>query len=141
MTAFSSILLLASLAVMAAAGSSPAKAPKRRPGGYVDPQRDQRVPRAFYTAGWAVEITAGGKKMADLVARRNGFENLGEIDGLGNIYRFDLRGRERQNVHRYSPYAAKTVRLSSEPSVSTICTSPFVGFHESSACVYIGRIC
>jgi hypothetical protein len=67
-----------------------------------------------------VEITAGGKKMADLVARRNGFENLGEIDGLGNIYRFDLRGRERQNVHRYSPYAAKTVRLSSEPSVGFV---------------------
>ena len=75
MTAFSSLLVLfASLAVMAAAG--PAKPPKRQ---YVDPQQNQRVPRAYYTGGWAVEITTGGKKMADLVARRNGFENLGQV--------------------------------------------------------------
>ena len=35
--------------------------------------------QAYYTASWAVEITAGGTKMADLIAERNGFTNLGEV--------------------------------------------------------------
>ena len=37
------------------------------------------VPRPFYTASWAVEITKGGAKTADVIARRNGFTNLGEV--------------------------------------------------------------
>ena len=33
----------------------------------------------IYTASWAVEITDGGKKMADVVAQQNGFINLGKV--------------------------------------------------------------
>ena len=77
MTAF--LILFASLTVLAAAEAVPDRATEKGlPGASEDPH-NQRVPRAFYTPSWAVEITKGGKKMADLVARRNGFTNLGEV--------------------------------------------------------------
>ena len=34
---------------------------------------------AVYTASWAVEITEGGKQMADAIARQHGFINLGKV--------------------------------------------------------------
>ena len=37
------------------------------------------LPRDIYTASWAVEITEGGQKMADKIARQYGFNNLGEV--------------------------------------------------------------
>lgn len=37
------------------------------------------IPRDIYTASWAVEITEGGQKMADKIARQHGFNNLGEV--------------------------------------------------------------
>ena len=73
-----SSLLFASLALLAAAGTTQAQAAeKRRPGAFEG--RQQRVPRAFYTTSWAVEITSGGEKMADAVARRYGFYNFGKV--------------------------------------------------------------
>ena len=42
-----------------------------------DRERSQRV---RYTASWAVEITEGGDKTADVVARRHGYRNLGKVD-------------------------------------------------------------
>lgn len=77
MTAF--LILIASLTVLATSGAAPDRAAEKGlPGASEDPH-NQRVPRAFYTPSWAVEITKGGNKMADLVARRNGFTNLGEV--------------------------------------------------------------
>ena len=35
--------------------------------------------RVRYTATWAVEIAEGGDKMADVIARRYGFRNLGKV--------------------------------------------------------------
>ena len=34
---------------------------------------------AVYTPSWAVEITEGGRQIADSIAQQNGFVNLGEI--------------------------------------------------------------
>ena len=38
-----------------------------------------------YTASWAVEITEGGKKMADAIARRHGFINLGNVRAVASV--------------------------------------------------------
>ena len=38
--------------------------------------------RDIYTASWAVEITEGGKKMADVIANRHGFINVGKVMSL-----------------------------------------------------------
>ena len=46
-----------------------------------DRERERRQ-RVRYTASWAVEITEGGEKMADLVARRHGYRNLGKVSAL-----------------------------------------------------------
>ena len=35
--------------------------------------------RDVYTASWAVEITKGGDKMADIIANQHGFINLGKV--------------------------------------------------------------
>ena len=35
--------------------------------------------REIYTASWAVEITEGGDKMADKIAMRYGFQNIGRV--------------------------------------------------------------
>ena len=39
----------------------------------------ERSQRVRYTASWAVEITDGGDKAADLVARQHGYRNLGKV--------------------------------------------------------------
>ena len=44
-----------------------------------DRNREQSQ-RVRYTASWAVEITEGGDKTADVVARRHGYRNLGKVD-------------------------------------------------------------
>ena len=36
-----------------------------------------------YTASWAVEIVDGGKEMADLIASRYGYINLGTLKEVG----------------------------------------------------------
>lgn len=33
----------------------------------------------IYTASWAVEIMEGGDKMADMIASRYGFQNIGKV--------------------------------------------------------------
>ena len=38
----------------------------------------------IYTADWAVEIAEGGDKMADKIASRYGFQNVGRV----RIYRY-----------------------------------------------------
>ena len=40
----------------------------------------ERSQRVRYTSSWAVEITEGGDKAADVVARRHGYRNLGKVD-------------------------------------------------------------
>ena len=75
MYCYSFLLAAAGLIVLTAAGSLAAR--KREPS--VNDVRQGRAPRAYYTADWAVEITAGGAKMADVIAKRNGFTNLGEV--------------------------------------------------------------
>ena len=39
----------------------------------------ERNQRTRYTASWAVEITEGGDKAADIVAQRHGYRNLGKV--------------------------------------------------------------
>ena len=38
-----------------------------------------RPMREIYTASWAVEIAEGGDKMADKIASRYGFQNVGKV--------------------------------------------------------------
>ena len=38
----------------------------------------------IYTTSWAVNIVEGGKKMADAVAKRYGFNNLGDVRVYSN---------------------------------------------------------
>ena len=68
--------LIVSLAVLAAAAYAQTQESKKEQDAYSDQQG--RAPRAFYTASWAVEIL-GGAKMAEMIAGRNGFVNLGEV--------------------------------------------------------------
>lgn len=43
------------------------------------PAEEETNQRVRYTATWAVEIAEGGDKMADVIARRYGFTNLGKV--------------------------------------------------------------
>ena len=45
--------------------------------------RNQRT-RTRYTASWAVKID-GGEKMADTIAKRNGFRNRGKVRERGDV--------------------------------------------------------
>ena len=77
-------LLIACLLVSAAAASlfwSPAGGTAgKKPAATVEGDRErERRQRVRYTASWAVEITEGGDKMADLVARRHGYRNIGKV--------------------------------------------------------------
>ena len=70
-----SFLWLAAVALLHAAGSSTGnKVPPSD--GERDRSSEQRV---RYTASWAVEITDGGDKAADIIARRHGCRNLGKV--------------------------------------------------------------
>ena len=42
-------------------------------------RNDETDRRLQYTASWAVEITEGGEKMAERIARRYGFMNAGKV--------------------------------------------------------------
>ena len=42
-------------------------------------RNDDTDQRSRYTASWAVEITEGGEKMAERIARRYGFSNVGKV--------------------------------------------------------------
>ena len=42
-------------------------------------KNDETDQRSQYTASWAVEITEGGEKMAERIARRYGFINAGKV--------------------------------------------------------------
>ena len=42
-------------------------------------RNDETDQRLRYTASWAVEITEGGEKMAERIARRYGFINAGKV--------------------------------------------------------------
>lgn len=45
----------------------------------VDDRERERNQRVRYTSSWAVEITEGGSKLADAVAKRHGYLNLGKV--------------------------------------------------------------
>ena len=45
----------------------------------VDNAERERNQRVRYTSSWAVEISEGGDKAADLLARRHGYRNLGKV--------------------------------------------------------------
>ena len=46
----------------------------------------------IYTASWAVEIIEGGDKMANTIASRYGFQNIGKVQCFGSkkIYTYNL---------------------------------------------------
>jgi subtilisin family serine protease len=52
-------------------------------------QRSERESRAEYINSWAVKIL-GGPAVADDIARRNGYENIGLAAGLPDVYHFQL---------------------------------------------------
>ena len=41
-------------------------------------KRDE-TKQEIYTASWAVEVVEGGDKMADTIASRYGFQNIGKV--------------------------------------------------------------
>ena len=51
---------------------------KQKENSYIVEQQSSK-PNVTYTASWAVEITEGGEQMADTVAHRHGFRNLGKV--------------------------------------------------------------
>ena len=73
-------LLLVSLQVLLTVGlgTAPDQTEKRK-GHYSYAVRDESELSVVYTASWAVEITQGGDKMANYIARRYGFQNLGKV--------------------------------------------------------------
>ena len=80
-------LLLACGLLLAAVNTAncSVEAPRRRKmkAATVEDDRErERNQRVRYTASWAVEITSGGDKMADVVARRHGYRNLGKVANL-----------------------------------------------------------
>ena len=50
-------------------------------------QSANRPMREIYTASWAVEIAEGGDKMADKIASRYGFQNVGKVQYSNVILR------------------------------------------------------
>ena len=76
-------LLVACGLLLAAAGLGrcTTESPVRKPGVATveDDRARERRQQVRYTASWAVQITKGGDKMADLVARRHGYRNLGKV--------------------------------------------------------------
>ena len=76
-----------------------------------------------YVNSWAVSIR-GGSAVADTVAHRNGFTNLGlvrpttrivsyslspaylQVEGFKNVYHFQLKGRDRRNIRSDVPHAS-----------------------------------
>lgn len=56
-------------------GSAESAVGKKAP----DNREQERNQRIRYTASWAVEITEGGSKAADAVAKRHGYRNLGKV--------------------------------------------------------------
>ena len=83
MAAFHLLLVGSAVLVATTLGTTPGKVEKRRRHDYSYAVRDESTPpSAVYTTSWAVEITQGGEKMADYIARRYGFHNLGKVKGL-----------------------------------------------------------
>ena len=75
-------LLVACGLLLAAAGlGRTTESPVRKPGiaTVEDDRARERRQQVRYTASWAVQITKGGDKMADVVARRHGYRNLGKV--------------------------------------------------------------
>ena len=72
-------LLLVWLAVISSLRPAETAGGKKIPAGDQERERNQRL---RYTASWAVEITEGGDKAADAVARRHGYRNLGKVTSI-----------------------------------------------------------
>ncbi|KAL5482147.1 hypothetical protein EMCRGX_G022436 [Ephydatia muelleri] len=69
-----------------------------------------------YTPHWAVQIR-GGRDVADRLATKHGFMNMGLIANLENVYDFKLSddvGDKRE------PMSEKTLALSQEPEVGFV---------------------
>jgi subtilisin family serine protease len=112
--------LLLACGLLLAAVNTAVEAPGRRKMKVATEEDDrerERNQRVRYTASWAVEITGGGDKMADVVARRHGYRNLGKVGNFDNIYHFVLGERERARAPTNTPYTAKSSALLSEKSV------------------------
>ena len=70
--------LFVSVVVLTVASTrEPAQEKTRGPSKYFGQHKS--IPREIFTTSWAVEITEGGQKMADMISRQYGFNNLGEV--------------------------------------------------------------
>ena len=76
---FQKLLVLVVLVVAFLLGSAASKAEKTVTSEDRDRERE-RNQRVRYTASWAVEITEGGDKAADVIAQRHGYRNLGKVN-------------------------------------------------------------
>ena len=79
MAVFQSLLLVSLPVLLTAALGTALDHTEKRKGYYSHAVREECELSAVYTASWAVEITQGGDKMADHIARRYGFRNLGKV--------------------------------------------------------------
>ena len=75
-------LILVGFPVLLTAALGTAHGQMKRKGYRSHAVRDESELSAVYTASWAVEITQGGDKMADYIARRYGFHNLGKVANI-----------------------------------------------------------
>ena len=75
MTKFAGVLLVA-LVIVASFKETKGANKKLKP--VYGVKRDE-TKQEIYTASWAVEIVEGGDKMADTIASRYGFQNIGEV--------------------------------------------------------------
>ena len=101
-------------------------------------RKNAYVSSEIYTTSWAVEITEGGQVMADKIADKYGFKNLGRIPVnihlfhstfgiIFNVIRlvikiasiiFQMNENEREHFQNNSPFISKTNNLLTEPCVS-----------------------
>ena len=79
MAVFQSLLLVSLPVLLTAALGVVGDQTEKRKGHYSYAVRDESESSSVYTASWAVEITQGGDEMADNIARRYGFRNLGKV--------------------------------------------------------------
>ena len=75
MTKFAGVLLVALVIVASFKGTKGANK-KLKP---VYEVKRNETKQEIYTASWAVEIVEGGDKMADTIASRYGFQNIGKV--------------------------------------------------------------
>lgn len=72
-------LLLGSITIIATVQEAAATNHNEKGEDLYASRKNVYVPSEIYTTSWAVEITEGGQLMADSIADKYGFKNLGRV--------------------------------------------------------------